>query len=69
MTQEEHFIAGYEKLFGQKPPDFKIEQFRDHLKMIEALKDAQDVRILRGRKRDYIMYLPAEKDWRGGHLE
>mgnify|MGYP001084708582 CR=1 FL=1 len=60
MTQEEYFIAGYEKLFGQKPPDFKIEQFRDHLKMIESIKDAEKVRILHGRNRDYVMYLPKD---------
>lgn len=56
MTAEEYFIDGYEKLFGQKPPDYKLEQFRDHLKMMEVLKNAEEVRILHGRKRDYIMY-------------
>lgn len=66
MTQEEHFVSGYEKLFGQKPPDFKIEQFRNHMEMMEKLKD---VKILHGRKRDYIMYNPAEKDWRDSHPE
>lgn len=58
MTPEERFIEGYQKLFGGYPPDFKLEQFRNHLKMVEKLKDAQDVKILHGRKRDYIMYMP-----------
>lgn len=60
MTPEEYFIEGYQKPFGEKPPDFKLEQFRNHLKMVEKLKDVQDVKILHGRKRDYIMYKPKD---------
>lgn len=60
MTPEEYFIDRYQNLFGQKPPDFKIEQFRNHLKMIESIKDAEKVRILHGRNRDYVMYLPKD---------
>lgn len=69
MTPEEHFIEGYQKLFGEHPPDFKLEQFRNHLKMVDVLKDAQGVKILHGRKRDYIMYNPSEKDWEDRHPE